>query len=340
MKIYDKDYDHVITGVVATGSITYKEANEQLVPLISKTDFQRKLQDKKFYQKLERDIQKGCIMPPITLAFITTDVNEKSSINVIQDFYQQHHQTSFVIDGIQRLNTLSRVMNNGTIDHDKKLYVNIIFTDNEDKLLYRMITLNNGQKPMTPRHQVEMMMANVFDFDGLGIEIQTEKERANKVKVNSFNKSDIVQAYLSYMADSPMIDNQKIIQEKMDELTVNKIISSENKNDESNFRDVINAISKFQNNSTNIKWLKQANNLVGFAVGMKYSKDEILKLSADQFEDSIVTFEQAFSDFNPSKIKLGKMRRELSYEFFKNFNKLQTLDSDDLLQHFSDITND
>lgn len=340
MKVYDKDYDHVITGVVAVGSITYKEANKQLVPLISKTDFQRKLQDKKFYQKLERDIQKGCIMPPITLAFITTDISETSSIEDIAEFYQNHHHTSFVIDGIQRLNTLSRVMSSGRIDSDKKLYVNVIFTDNEDKLLYRMITLNNGQKPMTPRHQVEMMMANVFDFEGLGIEIQTEKERANKVKVNSFNKSDIVQAYLSYMADSPMIDNQKIIQEKMDELTVNKIISSENKDEGSNFRDVITAIAKFQSNLTNIKWLKQANNLVGFAVGMKYSKNDILNLTANEFEESVKTFEQAFSDFNPSKIKLGKMRRELSYEYFKNFGKLQSLDSDDLLQHFSDITND
>ena len=33
-----------------------------------------------------------------------------------------------------------------------------------DRLLYRMITLNNGQKPMTARHQIEILASNIFDF--------------------------------------------------------------------------------------------------------------------------------------------------------------------------------
>src|SRR5690554_1954834 len=222
MKIYDKDFDKVINGVVATGSLTYKEAIEKLTPLISKTEFQRKLQDKKFYEKLERDIINGCVMPPITLAFVEKKISFETPLEVIESYFNAEHVNSFVLDGIQRLNTLLRVSNQENFDYDKKLYFNIIFSDNVDKLLYRMITLNNGQKPMTPRHQVEMLMSNVFNFDELGIEVQTEKERANKIKFNSFNKSDIEQAYLAYMANSPMVDNKKIIQDKMDELIVTK----------------------------------------------------------------------------------------------------------------------
>lgn len=340
MKIYDTDFDLVINGVVAIGSISYKESIEKLVPLISKTDFQRKLQDKRFYEKLERDIEKGCVMPPITLAYVNDTINVNSSIKDISEYFNENHQKSFVLDGIQRLNTLSRVAENKKLDLDKKLYVNIVFSDSVDKLLYRMITLNNGQKPMTPRHQVEMMMANVFDFDALGIEIQSEKERAEKVKINSFSKSDIVQAYLAYMANTPMVDNKKIIQEKMDELIVSKIITNEPVDDNSNFKDVILAVSKFQKSQLCLKWLKQANNLVGFAVGMRYSNDIIKNLSLEKFESSIDNFENAFSDFNPSKIKLGKMRRELSFEFFKNYSKLKDLDRYELLEHFSDITNE
>lgn len=340
MKIYDKDFDKVINGVVATGSLTYKEAIEKLTPLISKTEFQRKLQDKKFYEKLERDIVNGCVMPPITLAFVEKAINLETQIEKIEAYFNQEYENSFVLDGIQRLNTLLRVSSQENFDFDKKLYFNIIFSDKVDKLLYRMITLNNGQKPMTPRHQVEMLMANVFNFEALGIEVQTEKERADKIKINSFNKSDIEQAYLAYMANSPMVDNKKIIQDKMDELIVNKIISTEPIDDSGNFEDVIKAIAKFQVIPTNIKWLKQANNLVGFAVGMKSSHKLILDLSPEEFSNSIEIFEKAFSDFNPSKIKLGKMRRELSFEYFKNYSKLKDFDTYELLEYFSDITND
>lgn len=340
MKIYDIDYDLVIDAVVALGSITYQEAIEKLVPLISKTEFQRKLQDIKFYKKLERDIEKGCIMPPITIAFVDKDINNNSSKEQISKFFNDNFGISFVLDGIQRLNTLSRISKSETIDLSKKLYLNVIFSDSVDKLLYRMITLNNGQKPMTPRHQVEVMMANVYDFDKMGIEVQTEKERAKKVKMNSFNKSDLVQAYLAYMANSPMVDNKKIIQEKMDELIVNKIVSASPIENDSSFENVIKALAKFQESPICLKWLKQANNLVGFAVGMKTSSEVVEKLSVNEFENSIITFDKAFSDFNPSKIKMGKLRRELSYDYFKNYAKLKDLDSLELLEYFSDLTND
>lgn len=340
MKIYEIDSDNVIDAVVVNASITYKDAISKLVPLINKTEFQRKLQDKKFYEKLERDIVDGCIMPSITIAFVDTSIKASSQPKDIVKFFENNHSKSFVLDGIQRLNTLSRVKDDKEINLDKILYLNIVFSDSVDKLLYRMITLNNGQKPMTPRHQVEVMMANVFDFKKLGIAVQTEKERAVKIKMNSFNKSDLVQAYLAYMANSPMVDNKKIIQDKMDELIVNKIVSAEPVENDISFESVIKAIAKFQTSPLALKWLKQANNLVGFAVGMKTSSKIIGSLSPEEFEYSIKTFDQAFSDFNPSKIKMGKLRRELSYDYFKNYSKLKNLDSLELLEYFSDLTND
>lgn len=340
MKIYEIDSDEVINAIVVSGSITYKEAIEKLVPLINKTEFQRKLQDKKFYEKLERDIVDGCIMPSITIAFVDKSITVDSKKEDIIKFFENNHSRSFVLDGIQRLNTLSRVSTSKDISLDKKLYLNIVYSDSGDKLFYRMITLNNGQKPMTPRHQVEVMMANVFDFDELGIHVQTEKERAVKIKMNSFNKSDLVQAYLAYMANSPMVDNKKIIQDKMDELIVNKIVSAEKVEKNSSFENVIKALTKFQKSQISLKWLKQANNLVGFAVGMKTSSNDIKDLTVEEFEQSIKTFDQAFSDFNPSKIKLGKLRRELSYDYFKNYSKLKEYDSLELLEYFSELTND
>lgn len=338
MNIYDKEIDSVIGGLVISGSVDYIYAIEKLVPLINKTEFQRKLQDEKFYEKLERDIEDGCVMPPITVAFVNTEIEKSKSLEDIKKYIEKSLKDSFVLDGIQRLNTLSRLTESTTLNKSKKLYVNFIFSDSVDKLLYRMITLNNGQRPMTPRHQVEVLLANVYNFEDFGIKIQSEKERSNKVDLKSFNKSDIIQAYLAFMANSPIVDNKKIIQEKMDNLLVNKIISQDPLASKASFNNVLSAISKFQVSQKVFKWLKVSNNLLGFSVGMKQQEKNILDFSIEEFENSIQVFEEAFSDFNPSKIKVGKLRRELSCDFIKNISKFKNYDSEELLEYFNDIT--
>lgn len=336
MKILDKQLDGVIGGQVAFGKATYKQAISSLVPLIDKTEFQRKLQDKKFYNKLERDIEDGCVMPPITVAILTD--REFVTLREIEDYVNENIEKSFVLDGIQRLNTLSRAAEKFDFGSDYQIYINFILCDSVEKLLYRMITLNNGQRPMTPRHQVEIMIANVFDFKNIGIEVIAEKDSTVSSSRKAFKKSDIIQAYLAFMADSPIVDNKKIIEEKMDELLVGKIMAVEPKKYVSSFREFIVLLAKFQKNAEAFKWLKISNNLLGLAAGVKHSLKSIQKLTADQFGEHIEIFDQAFNDFNPSRIKVGKYRRELVYEYFKSFDEYRDLDSDELLAVFSDLT--
>ncbi len=344
INIFDLEYDSVIEGVVASGNITYGAAIEHLIPLINSTDFQRKLQDKRFYQKLERDIVKGCVMPPITVAFVTGDIDKSSGLEEIRGFVNDNISRSFVLDGIQRLNTLHRITQNQEtkkiLDENKKLYINFIFCADNDRLLYRMITLNNGQRPMTPRHQVEAIMANVNIVGDYNIVCYTEKDGSARKNEKAFNQSDFIQAYLAFMADSPLVDNKKIIQEKMDELIVGKIISSDPIDGQNKFTDVLQAISKFQDNPVALRWLKVTNNLIGFAVGMRHSAKYVLALSPDEFAESTKCFDEAFEIFNVSKIQLGKYRRELSCDFFKKFSKLKDLDGTELGSYFIESTAD
>lgn len=336
MIVLDTQYDGVIDGMVAFGRATYTEAIKSLVPLIDKTEFQRKLQDKKFYSKLERDIVAGCVMPPITVAFVTDQ--ELESKKEIQDYVNANIKSSFVLDGIQRLNTLHRAAESFEFDNDYNIYINFILCDSIEKLLYRMITLNNGQRPMTPRHQVEIMITNAFDFNQLGINVVAEKDASISSARKAFRKADIIQAYLAFMADSPVVDNKKIIEEKMDELLVGKIMAVEPTKYRSSFKIFIETLAVVQNNAEALKWLKISNNLVGFAAGAKHSSELISKVSADEFANCITTFDQAFSDFNPSRIKVGKYRRELVYEYFKNFKDYREMDADELLERFSELT--
>ncbi|STQ93501.1 Uncharacterised protein [Janthinobacterium lividum] len=336
MKILDMQEDTVINGQVAFAKTSYSEAVKVLVPLIDKTEFQRKLQDKKFYNKLERDISDGCVMPPITVAILTDKKFE--SLKGVQDHIEKNISKSFVLDGIQRLNTLSRAAAEYEFTDEYQLYINFILCNSVEKLLYRMITLNNGQRPMTPRHQVEIMIANVFNFKDMGIDVVAEKDSTIATARKAFRKADIIQAYLAFMADSPIVDNKKIIEEKMDELLVGRIMDVEPKKYMSSFKDFVALLAKFQKNAEAFKWLKITNNLVGLAAGIKHSMKLVQKLTENEFAETVEIFDQAFSDFNPSKIKVGKYRRELVYEYFKSFAEYSDLDSDELLSVFSELT--
>ena len=175
--IFDKADDGVINSVVATGKTTYQYAIDNLYPLVDRFSAQRKEQDKKFYARLERDILDNCLMPSITIAFVEKDFKAETTSQITQ-YIIEHIESGYILDGIQRLNTLKRASKDQRFNNNQTLYINVIISPTEDKLLYRMITLNNGQKPMTPRHQIEILTQELFDFSNIRITIQSEKERA------------------------------------------------------------------------------------------------------------------------------------------------------------------
>jgi len=204
-----------------------------------------------------------------------------------------------------------------------------------------MITLNNGQKPMSARHQVEMLVDIAFDFSIYNFKVFNEKEELNKARGEIYyKKSDIVQAYLAYMTERPLIDNKKIIESKMDELLVSNIMNSELDDSSHQFKEILNLVSNYSIRAENYKWLFQSNNLIGFSVGSKKSVSFLSQLDADQFYDIIEKFEKAFTFFNRSTIKVCKLRREMITEYFKRISTFMNSSVEDIAQHFAEITSD
>ena len=336
MKIYNEYQDVVIKSQVLLADVTYNEAMSDLFPLVNRLDAQRKLLDSKFYKRLERDILDGCIMPPITIAFVNSSSKE---IEDTQKFVNDNIKHAYVLDGIQRLNTLRRAQGQLGFDGDRKLFLNIIISPSKDMLLYRMITLNNGQKPMTPRHQIEMLTQELFDFSSLDISIQTEKERSEKVVEGSFNLGDVSRGYLAFLTDNVHNENTKIIGEKMDQILVGRILDSDITSSKVEFQDVINQIDRLANENESIKkWLKTSNNLIGFCVGIKNNIEPIRNSSPETFKIQLDKFEEAFKAINPSKVNLGKFRRDLSKYFISNYSEIVEMDSDELVVRFAEIT--
>ena len=339
IEIFTADHDEVINSYVAMGKTTYKVTLDKLYPLINRFEAQRKLQDKKFYKRLQRDLVEGCIMPPITVAFVDKENIDLSKVKDFEVFVNNNIDKGYILDGMQRLNTLKSASKDEGFDDAGIAYVNVIVADNQDKLLYRMITLNNGQKPMTPRHQIEILTSEMFDFSNLvNISVQTEKERAKKTIRGSFNLGDISRGYLAFLTGNVNNENNKIINEKMDEILVSRVLDTRDENTNINFEDIINLVDKLSDNSFCKNWFKVNNNLIGFCVGIKKSYDGLIDVAPNDFADSIELFEEGFEAINSSKVNLGKYRRQLSSEFIKRYIDLSENDGDGLIEHFVEFT--
>lgn len=338
-EIFSADHDEVIDSYVAMGKTTYKVTLEKLYPLINRFDAQRKLQDKKFYKRLQRDLIEGCIMPPITIAFVDINSSDLADRGDFEDFVNENIDQGYILDGMQRLNTLKSASEDEAFDQNRIAYVNVIVAGNQDKLLYRMITLNNGQKPMTPRHQIEILTAEMFDFTELkNISVQTEKERAKKTIRGALNLGDVSRGYLAFLTGNVNNENNKIINEKMDEILVSRVLDARNSSDNLKFEDIINLVDRLSADSSCKSWFKVNNNLIGFCVGIKDSYDNFNKVSADDFADAVELFEEGFDAINASKVNLGKYRRQLSCEFIKSYSELSERDEEELIEYFVEFT--
>jgi len=336
MNIYSEYLDNVIKSKVLLADVDYKEALDKLFPLINRFEAQRKLQDTKFYARLERDIILGCMMPPITIAFVS---KAPEKIEDTQKYIDENIEQAYILDGIQRLNTLKRASIQDGFDWSRKLLLNIIISPTKDMLLYRMITLNNGQKPMTPRHQIEILTQEIFDFSDLKIDIQSEKERSEQIKRGAFNLGDISRGYLAYLTDNVHNENTKIIGEKMDQILIGRILDSQITDSKIEFNDILELIDKVASESEVVKtWLKVSNNLIGFSVGIKASYEALSAESSESIALEIMKFEEAFKAINPSKVNLGRYRRDLSRYFIENYQSIKAKSAEELIEVFAELT--
>jgi hypothetical protein len=333
IKIFDIENDSVIRSTVGIGKTTYDYALKKLCPLIDRLDIQRNQLASKMYTKMQEDISDGAILPPITLAFVKENVNfTRDNIEV---FIKENISEGFILDGIQRLSAIRRIdeeLNlNRNFNKNTTLYVNIVISPSKDTLLYRMITLNNGQKPMSPRHQIEALSNYTLNFDSDVLPLHTEKNQKRSRSIG-FKKSDIIKAYIAYMSNDYRIDNKKIIESKMDELLVDKIITNKKKDNEEEFEDVLHLIARLSDNENVYKWFTFENNMIGFCSGVRASYNELANTSNENFEQSLNNFETYFNEWlDRSRIKIGTERRRSISNFINNYKLYKDLEPSELV---------
>lgn len=189
------------------------------------------------YQLLQRDLIDGCVMPPIILALkqergadIAAVVNgiqhgvidgaAQDVIGVaIDEAFQE--RAVLILDGLQRTYTLGDCITSLHEDGDalqkfleKTLRLEIYVGLNKTGILYRMLTLNTGQTPMTFRQQIEMLYRDYLDNDHLpdGIVVVREAEERRARGSAKYKFSDVVDMYYAFSTGRPeSIDRQTLV---------------------------------------------------------------------------------------------------------------------------------
>lgn len=185
---------------------------------------QRRKEKHRAYSRMKNDITKGALLPPITLA-----VNPERAEELLPLFSNGNHaklgkaiaeigQVS-ILDGLQRTYILKDLEKEGKeFSSDQKLLLEFWVEGKLQNLIYRIIVLNAGQKPMSMRHQIEVLFATfrlVLQKDIENLELLEERDGARRTKPRKYALDRVVTAYQSFLAKSPEIQKENVVAQQL-----------------------------------------------------------------------------------------------------------------------------
>lgn len=190
-------------------------------------EIQRKKEKHKGYNRLKNDIEKGTLIPTITLAIEPSSVKsfkalllEKNSKKIVEELITITDKI-YILDGLQRTYIISDLKSKGAVfNEEQRLLLEIWFEEDIKHLIYRLIVLNSGQKPMSMRHQIELLfitMRETIIKNVAGLKVLEEKEEENRINPKEFPFERLVTAYKSFLTKSPEADKDNIVAERMKE---------------------------------------------------------------------------------------------------------------------------
>lgn len=245
MKIMSKIYDQRINSWNLYVESSFGEYLKFARKIIENNELQRKRvkTSKTIYSLLKSDLRKGCIMPPLVLALTKTEVIDVQNPDggKLLEYINENSENVLILDGLQRTYTLidadeemkAKDEQEYTRFLSNKLRLEIYVEINKFGILYRMLTLNTGQTPMSARHQLEMLYSNMLDTEIDGIKLVTDKDGKADPDENEFIFKNAIEGFNSYMNRNELpldrqdiLDNVKML-EKMSEENVSEDLFKE-----------------------------------------------------------------------------------------------------------------
>ena len=241
MEIYTGLVDKKIMGINVSAEMTFKEYLDFASDIIESNDLQRTQvrSEGKPYELLRRDLIVGCVIPPIILAVSgdgDADIHDLI-LGSVENNTVDHHLVEIkkviesairdrrilILDGLQRTLTIQSVFSelSSPEREDEKIYFlnrklrfEVYLGLSKQGILYRMLTLNTGQTPMSFRHQLEILYHDYLDGNNLphGIQVFKEIDERRARGISKYKFSDVVELFYSYSTGSPLpYDKQALV---------------------------------------------------------------------------------------------------------------------------------
>lgn len=190
-------------------------------------EIQRKRVQHKAYGRMKEDIKAGTLLPTITLAVkkdFINDVNAALNGHLGLDEILQTPGKVNILDGLQRTHILSDIKSEGHVFPSEQNVILEFWLEGDVKnLIYRIIVLNSGQKPMSMRHQIELLFSTTKENlkeKIPGLDIITERDEARRTRPEKFPLERLALSYYSFITKSTEIDKENIIAQRLVEDSV------------------------------------------------------------------------------------------------------------------------
>ena len=230
MKLINKLYDKKVKAYNFLFEINLNDYLKIANKIFDKNKFQRRRvkSSSTVYSLLKEDLLTGCIIPPIVLALSKQDDEfadkklRSYDENEIISLIQGNIENLIILDGLQRTYTIkdlfSELEGNKNMENLEKvkkhsIRIEIYIGINKLGILYRMLTLNTGQTPMSLRHQIEILYSDYLDTDIKGIKLLLEADDTTPKNIGEYKFKDIIEGFNSYInRDFLTIDRNDILE--------------------------------------------------------------------------------------------------------------------------------
>ncbi|MEG1131303.1 MAG: hypothetical protein RSD77_03220 [Romboutsia sp.] len=210
MNIISRIYDNRINSENVFIEIKCKDYLSFSQKIIDNNELQRKRvkSSKTVYSLLKDDLKEGCIIPPIVLAISDKDYKKTWTDSEVLEFIQSNIENLLILDGLQRTYTIllaeAELIKDNQTDkldrfYNQTLRLEVYLGINKFGILYRMLTLNTGQTPMSIRHQIEILYKDIMNKPIEGIKLISETDDESPDDLSTYNFRDIIEGFNSYL---------------------------------------------------------------------------------------------------------------------------------------------
>jgi len=245
MKFNSWLYDSKVRGVNVALEMTIQEYANLAPAILANNSFQRRrVQSKgKVYHLLGRDIMDGCVIPPLILAVtsaaagttkdVLDQVNRAGSLSDEAKASLETHITEaieskalIILDGLQRTYTIQDCTREATHTSsdirflEQCIRLEVYVGLNKSGILYRMLTLNTGQTPMSFRHQIEILYHDYIEKNDLpdNIKIFRESDSQRARGKESYTYQAVCDMYYAFTTGNPKSVGKEVLIDKLKEM--------------------------------------------------------------------------------------------------------------------------